>query len=73
MTTTCPRGGMAVRATRGDTKTPKSRRTLALPPVAVTALRDHREAQDADRLAAWPDYTDDGLVFCTEVDTPVPR
>src|SRR5215470_1914260 len=36
----------------GDTKTAKSRRTLALPRTAVHALREHRKRQDEDRLAA---------------------
>src|SRR5256885_13103534 len=33
----------------GDTKTKKSRRTLALPLRGVVALRSHREAQDQAR------------------------
>ena len=36
----------------GDTKTAKSRRTLALPQTAVQALREHRKRQAEDRLAA---------------------
>src|SRR5215471_1224430 len=36
----------------GDTKTPRSRRTLALARRCVAALRDHRARQAADRLAA---------------------
>ena len=36
----------------GDTKTAKSRRTLALPQAAVQALREHRKRQAEDRLAA---------------------
>src|SRR4249919_1892941 len=38
----------SVRA-HGDTKTEKSRRTLALPEMAVTALRNHRTRQAGDR------------------------
>ena len=38
----------------GDTKTPKSRRTLALPRRCVEALREHRVRQAKDRLAAGP-------------------
>jgi integrase len=44
--------------TGGDTKTKKSRRTLALPPQAVDALKTHKARQAADRLAAgalWQD------------------
>ena len=35
----------------GDTKTEKSRRTLALPQNAVTALREHRKWQASSRLS----------------------
>jgi len=36
----------------GDTKTEKSRRTLALPEMAVDALRAHQRRQAGDRAAA---------------------
>lgn len=55
----------------GDTKTEKSRRTLALPQNAVTALREHRKWQAASRLAAGPLWRDTGLVFTTSVGTPL--
>ena len=42
----------------GDTKTEKSRRTLALPRNAVTALREHRKWQASSRLAAGPLWQD---------------
>jgi hypothetical protein len=48
---------------RGDTKTKKSRRTLALPLRGVTALREHRRMQDCDREAAsagWHESSDQG-------------
>jgi integrase len=54
----------------GDTKTKKSRRTLALPPQAVTVLKAHKAEQARDRLAVgelWQEET--GLVFCTKVGT----
>src|SRR5690348_16806913 len=38
----------------GDTKTPESRRTLALPRKCVEALRGHRVRQADDQLAAGP-------------------
>ena len=38
----------------GDTKTAKSRRTLALPQTAVQALREHRTRQAEDRLEPAP-------------------
>jgi integrase len=58
----------SVRA-HGDTKTEKSRRTLALPQMAVTALRDHREGQLADRVAAGELWQERGLVFTTQIGT----
>ena len=52
----------------GDTKTKRSRRTLALPARCVEAFRSQRAQQAADRLAseAWQDS---GLVFTTAVGT----
>jgi len=54
----------------GDTKTRKSRRTLALPSRCIEALRKQRAQQAADRLAA-DDWQDSGLVFTTAVGTPM--
>jgi len=53
----------------GDTKTPESRRTLALPRRCVEALREHRVRQAEDRLAAGPLWQDHGLVFASAVGT----
>ena len=53
----------------GDTKTPKSRRTLRLAALAVGALRERRAAQDADRVAAGEVWQDHGLVFTTSIGT----
>jgi integrase len=53
----------------GDTKTPKSRRTLALPRRCVEALREHRARQAADRLAAGSLWQDHNLVFASAVGT----
>jgi hypothetical protein len=47
----------------GDTKTKKSRRTLALPLRGVTALGAHHEAQDGARKAAGKGWQDSGLLF----------
>jgi integrase len=58
----------SVRAS-GDTKTKKSRRTLALPPQAVNVLKAHKAKQAADRLAAGELWQDTGVVFCTTVGT----
>src|SRR6266700_4285395 len=55
----------------GDTKTAKSRRTLALPQAAVQALRDHRKRQAEDRLAAGSLWQDHGLVFASAIGTPL--
>ena len=55
----------------GDTKTPKSRRTLALPTLCVQALREQRVRQAEDRLAAGPLWQDHGLVFASTVGSPL--
>jgi integrase len=55
----------------GDTKTAKSRRTLALPRTAVQALREHRKRQVEDRMAAGALWEDHGLVFASAVGTPL--
>jgi integrase len=54
----------SVRA-HGDTKTERSRRTLALPAAAVQALHAWRDSQASERLAAADDWQDTGLVFTT--------
>jgi len=54
-----------------DTKTERSRRTLALPQSAVAALREQRGRQAAAQLAAgelWQDY---GLVFTSSTGRPL--
>ena len=55
----------------GDTKTEKSRRTLALPQRCVEVLRQHRTLQDNDRLRAGDIWQDHGLVFASTVGTPL--
>jgi integrase len=50
----------------GDTKTPKSKRSLILPNRAITALRAHMVRQDRERAAAGAAYHEDDLVFCHE-------
>ena len=52
----------SVRA-HGETKTERSRRTLALPQVAVQALRAWAGSQAGERLAAGQGWQDTGLVF----------
>ncbi len=55
----------------GDTKTEKSRRTLALPQRCVEALQDHRERQAKDQLRAGEVWQDHGLVFASRIGTPL--
>ena len=55
----------------GDTKTPKSRRTLRLAQIAVDALRQRKAAQAADRLKAGEAWRDSGLVFTTTIGTMI--
>jgi integrase len=57
--------------TGGDTKTRKSRRTLALPKRCVDALREQREQQIAEREAAGPRWQEHGLVFASMTGTPL--
>ncbi|MER5303253.1 site-specific integrase [Streptomyces lasiicapitis] len=53
----------------GDTKTRKSRRTLALPGRAIDALKVQREWQNGQRCAAGGKWQDSGLVFTSSVGT----
>jgi integrase len=46
-----------------EPKTAKGRRSLALDPATVTALRQHRARQAEERLAVGPRWQDSGLVF----------
>jgi len=48
-----------------DTKTEKSRRTLALPEMAVTALWAHKERQAGERAASGMTWSERDLVFST--------
>jgi len=53
------RSGVTVK----EPKTQKSRRLVALAPMTVEALKSHRTAQVASRLALGAAYQDQGLVF----------
>jgi integrase len=55
----------------GDTKTPRSRRTLALAHRCAAALREQKIRQSADRLAAGQLWQDHNLVFASTVGTPL--
>jgi integrase len=61
--------GLALGASRGDTKTKKSRRTLALPLRCVNALREHHKRQEEDKAEAGEDWQATGLVFTSAVGT----
>jgi integrase len=60
----------SVRAS-GDTKTPKSRRSLQLPAVAVEALKVQQEQQEKDCRIAGQKWQENGMVFTTKVGTPL--
>ncbi len=46
-------------------------RSVALDPRTVDALREHRKAQLAERLAIGPGWQDNDLVFCREDGSPI--
>ena len=48
----------------GTPKTAKGRRTVTLDSGTVTALREHRRRQAAERLLMGAGWTDTDLVFC---------
>jgi integrase len=50
----------------GDTKTPKSKRSLILPKRSITALKAHKARQDAERREAGEAWHANELVFCHE-------
>ncbi len=55
----------------GDTKTDRSRRTLALPRRCVEALRQHMDQQEQEQLIAGELWQEHGLVFASTVGTPL--
>lgn len=55
----------------GDTKTKKSRRTLAMPELAVEVLRRRLREQEAHRATAGSEWRATGLVFTTKIGTPL--
>lgn len=54
-----------------EPKTARSRRTIPLPAIAVTALRAHHARQLEERLRVGNSWTDSGYVFTTAVGTPL--
>ncbi len=55
----------------GDTKTPKSRRSLRLSDLCIEALRMQKMQQNRDRLIACSRWQENGLVFASAVGTPL--
>lgn len=53
-----------------DPKSAAGRRTLPIPEVAITALRDHRKRQVEEQLAAGGAYVGRGYVLCDELGEP---
>ncbi len=56
---------------QGDTKTKRSRRTIALPARCVDALLAHRSDQDRHQAVAGEAWHEHGLVFSSQVGTPM--
>jgi integrase len=54
-----------------EPKTERSRRTVMLPEVVVTALLAHRTRQGMERLVAGSRWVDSGHVFATTIGTPI--
>ena len=54
-----------------ELKTPRSRRTLALTAELLAALRQHHARQAEARIAAGALWRDHGLIFTTEIGTPI--
>jgi integrase len=54
-----------------EPKTERSRRSIALPRVAIDALRPHRTRQFEERLIAGSSWQEHGLVFATTVGSPI--
>jgi integrase len=55
----------------GEPKTARGRRTIALDPATVAALRQHRKRQAEERLLASPRHADSGLVFTMPDGSPI--
>ncbi|CCF85557.1 tyrosine-type recombinase/integrase [Nitrolancea hollandica] len=56
-----------------EPKTAKGRRSVALPDLAIDALREHRRSQLEARLATGPEWEDHDLVFPNLKGKPVER
>ena len=54
-----------------EPKTQRARRTMPLTPTMVALLRKHKATQAAERLRAANQWDDNGLVFTSELGSPV--
>jgi integrase len=54
-----------------EPKTARGKRSVALDPGTVAALREHRKRQLEERLGWGPAYEDRGFVFCRENGSPI--
>lgn len=61
--------GLVYEAPKAD----RSRRTLHLPQPLVEALKEHRTAQQKERLAAGPEWEDHDLVFAQVTGRPIDK
>jgi integrase len=59
------------RHTLGETKTRRGRRQVNLTPRTVAVLKDHRERQLEQRAKHAGMYVDHGLIFSSEIGTPL--
>ena len=57
--------------TVSEPKTTQSRRRIHLTKLAIEALKQHRIRQREARLAAGPEWQDQGWVFCNTIGSPV--
>ncbi len=57
--------------TTSEPKTTKSRRRIHLTKMAIEALKQHRVRQREARLAAGPNWNEQGWVFCNAIGSPV--
>jgi integrase len=63
--------GRRTRLVIAELKTPKSRRLLVLTPELVARFRQYRVRQAEAQMAAGPLWQDHGLIFASEVATPM--
>jgi integrase len=54
-----------------EPKSQRSKRTIVMPEIVASALKQHRTRQLKERLAAGPDWQDSKLVFTTPIGTPL--